>query len=267
MRPPRFVLPALGLLLSIFPADCRADWRDDLSPPQPGDFPALRPLQADYQCGWSGFSAADVQVKFTHPDPATAALEAKAATTGFVRTLWRLDATHTARADLATLKPIELHQAEVYRYQTIHTALQFTGAGVAHFRESTADKNPARHKTYEFPGLYDLQTALLYVRSQKLQAGQTFRLPVYPATSPYLAIVTVLGREKIKVKAGTYPAIKLDLKLEKITSGMALEPHPKFKRATGWLSDDEDRIPLRMNAQIFVGTVWVELARPPQPAS
>ena len=89
---------------------------------------------------------------------------------------------------------------------------------MSRLRESTADKNPARRHTYDFPGLYDLQTALLYVRSQKLQTGQTFHLAVYPGTSPYLATVTVLGREKIKVKAGTYPAIKLDLKLQKITS-------------------------------------------------
>ena len=80
-------------------------------------------------------------------------------------------------------------------------------------------------------------------------------------STPYLATITVLGRERIKVKAGTYPAIKVDLKLEKVTSDMKLEPHGKFKRATGWLSDDEDRLPLRMNAQIFVGSVWAELLK------
>ena len=42
---------------------------------------------------------------------------------------------------------------------------------------------------------------------------------------------------------------------------MKLEPHGKFKHATGWLSDDADRLPLRMNAQIFVGSVWVELQK------
>jgi hypothetical protein len=42
---------------------------------------------------------------------------------------------------------------------------------------------------------------------------------------------------------------------------MTLVPHGKFKRATAWISDDSDRLPLRMNAQIFVGSVWVELVK------
>jgi hypothetical protein len=84
---------------------------------------------------------------------------------------------------------------------------------------------------------------------------------VYPGTAAYLATVTVLGRERIKVPAGSYPAIKVDLRLEKVTGDMKLVPHGKFKHATGWLSDDGDRLPLRMNAQIFVGSVWVELAK------
>jgi hypothetical protein len=134
---------------------------------------------------------------------------------------------------------------------------------VDRLRESTNDKKPAKRKRYDFSNLYDLQTALLYVRSQKLADGDVYRMVVYPATAPYLATVTVLGHEKIKVKAGSYPAIKVDLQLEKVMGDMTLAPHGKFKHGTGWLSDDADRIPLRLNAQLFVGTVWVELAKAP----
>jgi hypothetical protein len=84
---------------------------------------------------------------------------------------------------------------------------------------------------------------------------------VYPGTAPYLATVTVLGRERIKVRAGAYPAIKMDLRLQKVTDDMMLAPHGKFKHATAWMSDDTDRLPLRVNAQIFVGSVWVELVK------
>jgi hypothetical protein len=40
---------------------------------------------------------------------------------------------------------------------------------------------------------------------------------------------------------------------------LELEPHRKFRHATIWISDDENRIPLRIEAQIFVGTVFAEL--------
>lgn len=249
------------LLLAAGAGTVRADWRADLSPPEPGAFPPLRAMTLDYDCGWEGVGAGRVAVQFSRPTPDTCLLDATAATTGIARMLWRMDATHEARGDMRTLTPLTLLQTEVYHYQTIRTELHFDPSGVKHLRQSTNDRKPARQKRYNFPNLFDIQTALLWVRSQKLETGDVYRIVVYPATTPYLATITVEGREQIKVKAGAYPAIRMDLKLEKVTSDMTLAPHGKFKRATGWLSDDTDRLPLRMNAQVFVGSVWVELAK------
>jgi hypothetical protein len=71
--------------------------------------------------------------------------------------------------------------------------------------------------------------------------------------------VTVNGREKSSVRAGTYNAIKLDLQLKRIGKHLELEPHKKFRRATIWVSDDAERLILRIDAQISVGTVFAEL--------
>lgn len=251
----------LFLLLFAGAGGVRADWRDDLSSPEPGDFPLLRPVKLEYQCGWAGLTAGSVEALFSRPSAALCELDAKASTTGLARALWKLDATHLARADAATLRPIEVRQREIYRSQTVQTNLDFDGTGVDQLRESTTDKNPARTKHYDFHDLRDLATALLYVRSQKLHDGDVYHLVVYPASAPYLATITVLSHEKLKVKVGTYSTIKIDLKLERITKEMTLIPHGKFKHATGWLSDDDDRIPLRLNAQIFVGSVWLELTK------
>jgi len=244
-----------------FAGTLRADWRDDLTAPDPGAFPPVHPVKLEYECGWSGVKAGEVTLEFSQPSQDTCVLEAKASTTGFARALWRIDATHEAHADISTLRPLAVRQKEIYRAQTIQTDMDFDETGVQSLRQSTAEQNPARRKRYTFPGLFDLQTALLFVRSQKLETGKVYRLVVYPGTSPYLATVTVLGREQVKTKYRTYPAIKTDLKLQKITKDMKLEPHGKFKRATGWLSDDRDRLPLRLDAQIFVGSVWVDLVK------
>jgi hypothetical protein len=61
------------------------------------------------------------------------------------------------------------------------------------------------------------------------------------------------------VHAGTYNAIKLDLQLKRIGKHLQLEPYKKFRRATIWVSDDAERLILRIEAQIFVGTVFAEL--------
>jgi hypothetical protein len=69
----------------------------------------------------------------------------------------------------------------------------------------------------------------------------------------------VLSHERVSVHAGTFTAIKLDLQLKRVGKNFELEPHRKFHRATIWISDDANRIPLRIEAQIFVGTVFAEL--------
>jgi hypothetical protein len=97
------------------------------------------------------------------------------------------------------------------------------------------------------------------LRSQPLRKGSVYRVVVYPATNAYLATVSVVGREKISVHAGAFNAIKLDLKLKRIGKHLELEPHRKFRRATIWVSDDAQRLLLRIEAQIFVGTVFAEL--------
>ena len=114
-------------------------------------------------------------------------------------------------------------------------------------------------KQFDFPNLLDLHSAALYLRSQPLKQGNVYRLTVYPATNAYLATIKVIGRDKISVRAGTYNAIKLDLQLKRIGKHLELEPHKKFRRATIWVSEDAERLVLRIEAQIFVGTVFAEL--------
>src|SRR5262249_16074958 len=114
-------------------------------------------------------------------------------------------------------------------------------------------------KPFDFPELYDMHSATLYLRSQSLKNGSVYRIVVYPATTTYFATLTVTGRERISVHAGTYEAIKLDVHLDKVGKNRELEPHKRFRRGTIWVSDDLDRILLRIQAQIFVGTVFGEL--------
>jgi hypothetical protein len=104
-----------------------------------------------------------------------------------------------------------------------------------------------------------LHSAALYLRSQPLKPGKVYRLAVYPAANAYLATIKVTGQDKISVHAGTYNAIRLDLQLKRIGKHLELEPHKKFRRATIWVSDDAERLILRIEAQIFVGKVFAEL--------
>ena len=235
-------------------------WPSMITKDPAGDFPPLRPLSATYRFGWSGFTAGIANVHFTHPSNNLLKIDSTGGSVGFVRVLWKLDVTHHAVADAETLRPIDMKQVEVYRKKKLVTQLAFTNIGVIRTRTETpgASGGPSI-KQFDFPNLFDMHSAALYLRSQPLKDRSVYRMVVYPAATPYLATLTVAGREKITVHTGTYNAIKIDLHLNKVGKNMELEPHKKFRRATIWVSDDADRILLRIEAQIFVGTVFCEL--------
>ena len=205
-------------------------------------------------------TAATGEIHFTKPSNDKFELEGTGRTSGFVRALWKLDVAQRAVANSHTLAPIETQQTENYRSKKIVTHLTFTNSGVTRARtENQGDKAETKSKQFIFPNLFDLHSAALYLRSQPLKQGSVYHLAIYPATNAYLAIIKVIRREKISVHAGTFNAIKLDLQLKRIGKHLELEPHKKFRRATIWVSDDAERLVLRVDAQIFVGTVFAEL--------
>jgi hypothetical protein len=234
-------------------------WETSLTTDPPGNFPELKPVHTTYHFGWSGFTAATGDIHFGKTPDKRFELLANGRTTGLVRALWRMDANYRGFVNPATLRPISSKQIETYRRKKIVTDLSFTDSGVIRSRTEGTGAGTTSTKSFNFPNLFDLHGAFLYLRSQPLTDHSVYRIVVYPATSAYLTTVTVLGHEHISVHAGGYNAIKVDLDLKRIGKKLELEPHRKFRRATIWISDDENRIPLRIEAQIFVGTVFAEL--------
>jgi hypothetical protein len=253
------ILPTIFAFLAFCSSSLAQNWEATLSKEPVGNFPELRPLRASYRFGWSGLTAATGDVHFTKPSENKFQLDGTGRTIGFVRALWKLDVSYQAIASLETLRPIEAQQIETYRSKKIVTHLTFTNSGVARARTEGKGGAEAKTRQFNFPNLFDLFSAMLYLRSQPLKDRSVYRVVAYPATNAYLATVTVVGREKISVHAGSYSAIKLDLQLKRIGKHRQLEPHRKFRRATIWVSDDAERLLLRIEAQVFVGTVFAEL--------
>lgn len=253
------ILQAIFAFLTFCSSSLAESWEATLSKDPAGNFLALRPLRASYRFGWSGLTAATGDVRFTKPSEGKFQLDATGRTVGLVRALWKLDVNYQAAVNAETLRPIETQQIENYRSKKIVTHLAFTNNGVTRARTEGKGTAEAKTRQFNFPNLFDLFSAMLYLRSQPLKDHSVYRLVAYPATNAYLAIVTVIGREKISVHAGSYSAIKLDLQLKRIGKHRELEPHRKFRRATIWVSDDVERLLLRIEAQVFVGTVFAEL--------
>ena len=252
---------AASFLAWVLPLIATAGWREHLTPPQPGGFPLPAPLEAQYRFGWGAFTAAEGSFETSRPQRGQLQLKMSARTIGVVRSTWRMDAKHTAWSDAATLRPIALEQTESYRDETLKTEAKFSPEGVLRKQARVpADAAPAKTKRFKCPDLFDLHTALLFIRSQPLRPDDIYRIVVYPAKAPYLATVRVTGTERIKAAGQEYPAIRLELELQRVTKNLELEAHEKFRQATAWISDDRDRLLLKIKSEVFVGSVWAELA-------
>ena len=250
---------SLGLLLTVAPGIFAQDWAATVSPYAPGSFAESKPVHLQYGFGWNSVVAANADLHLTKSD-GRYHLEGSGGTTGMGRALWKFDGKQSAVIDGHTLLPILVRETETGRNKVSETEVNFTPAGATSRRDEHRGLTvKSKARSFDFPHLMSMSSALLYLRSQTLTDGMVQRIVVYPATTAYLCSVSVLGNEHITVPAGNYDAIKLDLQLNKIGKNRELAAHKKFKRATIWLSNDNDRLILRIEAQVFIGTVFAEL--------
>ena len=234
-----------------------ADWQKQLSPPQPGSFPALRPLRASYSFGWSLFTAAEATVELAETNDLRR-LEVRGGTLGVVRGLWRMDAVSTTLWQPGTLRPVSQVVTEVYQNKTVNLRLDFDASGVTQTRTTRSDETP-RPKRLDLSGIFDMPTALMWLRSQRLSVGETYRCLAIPDTSAYLTELKIVGKEKLDIAGKNRAAIKVRLRAHEVDDQLKLVSSKRFKEAFAWFSDDNDRMLLRMEAEVFIGSVWMEL--------
>lgn len=253
------VLPSLAGVVLVPVAAGKGDWRDEIWK-KPGPFTTLRPGVFRYAFGWSGLTAAEADVNTTLSPEGRCELDFSAKTTGVVRTMWKMDAKATSSCEPATFRPVKLTQTETYKKKTVTTVVDFLADGpVQHRSQEPPEPGAGVVRQFRFPHVHDLNSAVLFIRSQALAQGDSVKLCVYPGGAPYLAAVTVTGRERMKAAGREWDTIKCDVQLSGIADDYSLIPHRKFKKATAWISDDGDRLLLKISAEVQVGSVWAEL--------
>ena len=268
--PPRCVGPAewtvallqiaIFLAFVLLPAASRADWREGVQQLRPGLFPPPPDLTARYVFGWSGIEAAEAEVTLRRGADGNFTGTVQGGTKGAARTLYKLDADYRTEVGGADFRSRQFTLTERYRAYRVEEKAEFRPGGVRAWRES--DKKgakPPKWKNFYVPGLRDMAGAVLLARSQPLNKGDRIPLAVFPGDWMYLARLKVEGREKLRWRGEDKPAIRVALEIERINKDYSLSPHKKFHHGTIWVSDDEWRIPLRIEVKVFIGSVFAEL--------
>lgn len=103
------------------------------------------------------------------------------------------------------------------------------------------------------PFTHDVLSAFYFIRTQKIQVGDTLDLAAVSGKKKYKLKVLCHGRETVEVPAGKFKT----LVVEPVLKGDGL-----FKakgKLTIWVTDDESHTPVKMESKIPVGSIKAEL--------
>ena len=109
--------------------------------------------------------------------------------------------------------------------------------------------------TFTGDSVLDMLSSLYYVRLQPLPEKGVVYFDIINRKQQYPLKVTVLGKKKVKVKAGEFNCIIVEPQFS--GEGIFIS---KGKSLKVWLTDDERRLPVKMAAEVFIGSVTAELA-------
>jgi hypothetical protein len=103
------------------------------------------------------------------------------------------------------------------------------------------------------PITFDSLSCFYFVRMQPLEPGTSFYIDIFDGKKLHKTEVKVLRREELETIVGTFKSIVIMPVLQ--TEGI----FSKTGDLTIWLSDDERRIPLKMQSKIRIGSITASL--------
>ena len=100
----------------------------------------------------------------------------------------------------------------------------------------------------------DMLTSLYFVRGQNLENGKDVVFDILNREEQYPLVVKVIGRETVKTPAGKFKCVIVEPQFR--GEGIFVS---KGKSLKVWLSDDERKLPIKMETEVFIGSVSAEL--------
>lgn len=238
-------------------------WESDVSPARLGPQAKLPPTQLFYQLSWKGtVNAGNLVFNLGARDPDAPSdyiASVYGGSTGVAAGLFPYKINLYSKLDPATLRPRSSIGVEDQGDEVNTTKTRWNDSSAKSNRSTLKRKSgesKSRDSEFQFSPVYDILSAILNVRSQKLNNGDTLTLPILPFNKPYLAKIQVLGREKFQGR----DTIKLSVGLQKIDpKTKELLPYKKMKSSFLWLTDDALRVPLELRTEVFIGDVRMTL--------
>lgn len=164
--------------------------------------------------------------------------------------------------DLSTGAPIK-HEADMLfgDDKTVQSS-RFTGRNVV--IDYTRNSAKTRKQRFLMPAgeiAHDSHTVLGAVRAWRGRPGDSVTFYGLNGRRMWLCEVRIVGPETVRTAMGLTPAIRLEGTAKRLTSRLAEDPKATPRTMTIWLSDDANRLPLRVLGNTEHGQVQMEMTR------
>jgi hypothetical protein len=215
-----------------------------------------QPGRLEYRVAWNEIPAASGVVSIARGEIAgreTLVVEASGSTNAFVSMFWsfRGNLQTTMLAD--QLLPRHFDYRRDINGKPHATTIDFDDAG-AH---GVYEHGGSRREADLGSDVVDPVTAVFRARGSKAGPGDALWYDVWTGEVRYLVRLDITASEPIEVPAGRFAALKVVPHLWRIEGRPA--PDTRLRRATIWVTDDEQHVPLLIRSKVFVGSVTVEL--------
>jgi hypothetical protein len=163
------------------------------------------------------------------------------------------------------LRPNEIHILQHEKQRRDEWSVRFDDR--EHLVTSAKRNAQGRTRVREFSGgePWGPFSGAMLALSLPLTVGETYTFDVFSGGSRYVLAFNVDRRESITTSLGTSRALRIIPSVVWLSEGKFLN---QVSKMVIWVADDEQHLPLRIEAAAFVGSIHIDLARvvnAPQP--
>lgn len=213
-----------------------------------------------YSVRWRLVPAGEAELTLGKDDAAPGGWKAtaKANSMGYVSNVYKVEDEYQSSFRNSTFCSSEIRKVinEGDRHRKV--TLQFDQRrrlALLRDQENRANAPPDRQEQSAIPScVHDILSAVYFARTQSLTVGQSFEIPVNDGTRTVSIRVEVQAKEEIQTPIGKFQAIRVE---PDVFSGNLFK---EKGRMFIWFSDDLDRLPVQLRAQMGIGTITATLA-------
>jgi hypothetical protein len=224
-----------------------------------GELPLGDGQRLVFQASWLGIPAADarIELRASADDPDELIAEAWMETNAFVDIFYRMRNYVKEKLSRPTLetRALYIRHQENRRLNEYFVDFDRPAALVSAVKKNSKGSS---EKRFIAPNGWGPISGALMALSQPVEPGTTLMFDVITGSQRYVFDFNVKKIERITVPAGTFEAYRVVPGVVYLSDESLRE---KSRQMTVWVSADKRRLPLRVEAGTFVGSIRADLVR------